>query len=167
MMVKRTIVFLLLALYISACKQPALQQFTDVSEASGINFANNITETESQNIFTYDYIYNGAGVAVGDINNDGLPDIFFTANQLPDKLYLNKGDLKFEDVTEAAHVAGKPGWKTGVSMADVNGDGKLDIYVCYSGNGDVESRSNELFINKGLQNGSPVFEEQAKQYGLD
>src|SRR6478609_2832849 len=101
-----------------ACKQPALQQFTDVSQSSGITFANNITESAEQNIFTYEYMYNGAGVAIGDVNNDGLPDVFFTANQLPDQLYLNKGNLKFEDITASANVAGKPGWKTGVSMTD-------------------------------------------------
>jgi hypothetical protein len=152
---------------VAACRRPALKQFTDVSESSGITFANNITESEQQNIFTYEYMYNGAGVAIGDLNNDGLPDVFFTANQLPDQLYLNKGNLKFEDITQTSHIAGRQGWKTGVTMADVNGDGKLDIYVCYSGNGDPESRSNELFINKGNENGVPVFDEQAKQYGLD
>lgn len=167
MTLKRTILFFLLGLCFIACRQKTLQQFTDVSDDSGISFANNITESEQQNIFTYEYMYNGAGVAIGDVNNDGLPDIFFTANQLPDQLYLNKGNLKFEDITQAAHVAGKDGWKTGVTMADVNGDGRLDIYVCYSGNGDVQSRSNELFINKGVQNGVPVFDEEAKQYGLD
>lgn len=162
-----TILFSFLAIGIAACRQKPLPQFSDVSESSGISFANNITETEEQNIFSYEYMYNGAGVAIGDVNNDGLPDVFFTANQLPDKLYLNKGDLKFEDITEVAHVAGKPGWKTGVSMADVNADGRLDIYVCYSGNGEAASRTNELFVNKGVQNGVPVFEEEAKQYGLD
>jgi hypothetical protein len=164
---KRTILFLLLVSCCIACKQKTLQQFTDVSDNSGISFANNITESEQQNIFTYEYMYNGAGVAIGDVNDDGLPDIFFTANQLPDQLYLNKGNLKFEDITQAAKVAGKDGWKTGVTMADVNGDGRLDIYVCYSGNGDAQNRSNELFINKGVQNGVPVFDEEAKQYGLD
>jgi hypothetical protein len=152
---------------LSACKQSTKQQFTDVSENSGITFANNITESEQQNIFTYEYMYNGAGVATGDVNNDGLADIFFTANQLPDQLYLNKGNMQFENITEFANVAGKPGWKTGVSMADVNGDGLLDVYVCYSGNGDAASRTNQLFINKGIKNGMPYFEDEAQQYGLD
>src|SRR5574337_144680 len=124
MTLKRTILFSLLVSCFIACKQKTLQQFTDVSDNSGISFANNITESEQQNIFTYEYMYNGAGVAIGDVNNDGLPDIFFTANQLPDQLYLNKGNLKFEDITQPAHVAGKDGWKTGVTMADVNGDGR-------------------------------------------
>ncbi|MFC0775962.1 VCBS repeat-containing protein [Terrimonas alba] len=167
MTIKNTIVFLLFACSVTACRQTALQQFSDVSESSGISFANNITETENQNIFTYEYMYNGAGVAVGDINNDGLQDIFFTANQVSDQLYLNKGNLQFEDITKPAGVEGKPGWKTGVSMADVNGDGLLDIYVCYSGNGEPQSRSNQLFINKGVQKGIPAFKDEAVEYGLD
>jgi enediyne biosynthesis protein E4 len=151
----------------TSCTTSSLRQFTDVSTSSGIHFSNQITETEDQNIFTYEYMYNGSGVAVGDINNDGLQDIFFTANQLPDQLYLNKGNLRFEDITKPAGVEGKPGWKTGVSMADVNGDGLLDIYVCYSGNGEPQSRSNQLFINKGVQNDIPVFKDEASEYGLD
>lgn len=142
-------------LVIASCTQTPLKQFTDVSESSGITFANNITETEELNIFKYEYMYNGAGVAVGDVDNDGLADVFFTANQLPDQLYLNKGNLKFEEITADANVAGKAGWKTGVSMADVNSDGMLDIYVCYSGKGDAASRTNQLFINKGVRNGKP------------
>lgn len=155
------------AILLCSCSDTLQQQFTDVSQSSGISFANNITETEQQNIFTYEYMYNGAGVAIGDVNNDGLPDVFFTANQLPDALYLNKGNLQFENITEAANVMGKSGWKTGISMADVNADGLLDIYVCYSGNGDEQSRSNQLFINKGTKNGIPYFEDEAQQYGLD
>ena len=151
----------------TACKQASLQQFTNVSNTSGISFVNTITESEALNIFTYEYMYNGAGVAVGDVNNDGLADVFFTANQLPDQLYLNKGNLTFQNITEPSGVAGNAGWKTGVSMADVNGDGLLDIYVCYSGNGSYESRSNQLFINKGIKNNVPVFKDEAKQFGLD
>lgn len=156
-----------LFLLLTACTAPRLKQFTDVSESSGITFANNITETDEQNIFTYEYMYNGAGVAVGDVNGDGLQDVFFTANQLPDKLYLNKGNFRFEDVTTTAGVEGRPGWKTGVTIADVNGDRLPDIYVCYSGNGTPDSRSNQLFINQGVRNGVPAFAEEAKQYGLD
>ena len=106
-------------------------------------------------------------LTVADVNGDGLEDVFFTANQLSDRLYLNKGNLQFQNITEKAGVAGRPGWKTGVSMADVNGDGRRDIYVCYSGNGAPESRSNQLFINKGVRDGIPYFIDEAKQYGLD
>lgn len=152
---------------LSACSPASVSQFTDVSSSSGIDFSNEITETAEQNIFTYEYMYNGAGVAVDDVNGDGLEDVFFTANQLSDRLYLNKGNLQFQNITEKAGVAGRPGWKTGVSMADVNGDGRRDIYVCYSGNGAPESRSNQLFINKGVRDGIPYFIDEAKQYGLD
>ena len=137
------------------------------SSHSNINFKNEIKEDEAYNILTYEYLYNGGGVAVGDINNDGLPDIMFTGNMTPNKLYLNKGDFKFEDITDAAGVAGRNKWKTGVVMADVNGDGLLDIYVCYSGPGTDEERSNELYINNGVKNGIPTFTESAKKYGLD
>jgi hypothetical protein len=112
-------------------------------------------------------MYNGAGVAIGDLNGDNLPDVFFTGNQVPAQLFLNKGKLTFENITQPAHLEGKPGWQTGVSMADVNGDGMLDIYVCYSGNGDEASRSNQLYINHGVQNGIPLFKEEASAYGLD
>jgi hypothetical protein len=125
----------------------------------------------------YEYFYNGGGVAVGDINNDGLPDLFFTANMRPNKLYLNLGHLKFKDITAEAcpELEGRSkGWKTGVTMADVNGDGLLDIYVCYSGKVDDDTRRNQLFINKGITpspsgegRGEVKFEEEAKQYGLD
>jgi len=163
----KQIITSILIIALAACGHSGLKQFTDVSENSGIEFSNVLTESESQNIFNYEYMYNGAGVAIGDVNNDGLPDIFFTANQLPCKLYLNKGNMQFTDITAAAGVAGKEVWKTGVSMADVNGDGLLDIYVCYSGNGDAALRGNQLFINKGLKNGTPFFEDEARAYGLD
>lgn len=120
------------------------------------------------NVLTYEYFYNGGGVAIGDVNGDGLEDIYFTGNMVDNKLYLNKGHMKFEDVTDKAGVAGRPGpWKTGVTMADVNGDGNLDIYVCYSGKLRGEKRKNQLFINLGHEDsGIPHFSEQAEQYGL-
>lgn len=142
--------------------------FTVVSpDHSNIHFRNDIVEDENYNILTYEYLYNGGGVAVGDLNNDGLPDILFSGNMVPNKLYLNKGNMSFEDITAGAGVAGRRKWKTGVVMADVNGDGLLDIYVCYSGPGTDEERSNELYINEGVKNGIPVFKESAKEYGLD
>lgn len=132
---------------------------------TGIKFSNDIVEKESLNVLSYEYFYNGGGVATGDINNDGLPDLMFTANTKPNKLYLNLGGLKFKDITKEAspYLEGRPNsWRTGVTMADVNGDGLLDIYVCYSGKTDNETRSNQLFINKG----NNKFTEEAKAYGL-
>ena len=141
------------------------------SSQTGVDFVNQIDENESLNVLSYEYFYNGGGVAVGDINNDGLPDLFFTANLKPNKLYLNLGNLKFKDITAeaGADLGGRPGgWKTGVSMADVNGDGLLDIYVCYSGKTDDDKRRNQLFINQGKTGNVAVrFIDQAAQYGLD
>ena len=133
---------------------------------TNIRFSNDLNETENLNVLAYEYFYNGGGVAVGDINNDGLPDIFFTGNMKPNKLYLNLGSMRFKDITASACKAmeGRDGgWKTGVTMADVNGDGLLDIYVCYSGKVNDEMRRNQLFINQG----NLRFLEQAKEYGLD
>ncbi|WP_454803565.1 VCBS repeat-containing protein [Mucilaginibacter phyllosphaerae] len=132
---------------------------------TGVKFSNDIVEKESLNVLSYEYFYNGGGVATGDINNDGLPDLMFTANMKPNKLYLNLGGLKFKDITKEASplMEGRPNsWKTGVTMADVNGDGLLDIYICYSGKTDNETRSNQLFINKG----NNKFAEEAQAYGL-
>lgn len=160
------LVFCCLVLF--SCKHSTDTLFTEVlSSDSHVDFRNDIEETKDQNILTYEYLFNGGGVAVGDLNNDGLPDIFFTGNMGSNKLYLNKGNMQFEDVTAQAGVTGRNKWKTGVVMADVNGDGLLDIYVCYSGPGDSLNRSNELYINNGVKNGVPTFTESAKAYGLD
>jgi hypothetical protein len=128
-----------------------------------INFSNDLSYDAKFNIYTYRNFYNGGGVAIGDINNDSLPDIFFTANMKQSRLYLNKGNLQFEDITQTAGIGKKGKWSTGVSMADVNGDGMLDIYVCNSGDVKGDNRENELYINKDGQR----FEEAAKAYGLD
>ena len=128
---------------------------------TGIEFSNNLTENDSLNYFTYGYIYLGGGVATGDINNDGLIDVFFTGNQVSNKLYLNKGNLKFEDITKKAGVGGDSRWYTGVTMADVNGDGFLDIYCSVGGK--FGPKNNELYIN----NGNGTFTEKAKEYGID
>ena len=117
-------------------------------EKTGISFNNKLVESAANNIITYEYFYNGGGVGAGDFNNDGLIDLYFTSNQGGNKLYLNKGNWQFKDITATAGVGGKQGWKTGVSVADVNGDGLLDIYVCYSGDVAPEKRKNQLFINK-------------------
>ncbi|WP_051957512.1 VCBS repeat-containing protein [Altibacter lentus] len=132
-------------------------------EQSGVTFVNTVPETPEMNILTYQYLHNGAGVAIGDINNDGLPDIFFTANYGPNFLYLNKGDLKFEEIGKSAGVGGKVGWSTGCTMVDINNDGFLDIYVSRSGNLGPEQRRNLLFVN----NGDLTFTESAATYGLD
>ncbi len=134
---------------------------------TGIVFNNQLNESTNNNIAKYEYFYNGAGIAAGDLNGDQLPDLFFTGNMVPNCLYINKGGLEFEDITGRAGVKGKAGWRTGVTMADVNADGLTDIYVCYSGNVDATQRANELYINRGVQNGIPVFEEKAAAFGLD
>jgi hypothetical protein len=138
--------------------------FTSLSSSeTGIQFANILTETEQENILNYEYFYNGGGVGVGDFNNDGLQDLFFTANQTANQLYVNKGSLKFEDISQKAGIEGrKNAWKTGVSLVDINADGWLDIYVCYSGNKSIELRKNQLFIN----NHNLTFSEKAEEYGL-
>ena len=128
-----------------------------------IDFENKLEYTEEFNTYTYRNFYNGAGVGIGDFNNDGLPDIYFCGNQVGNKLYLNKGNFVFEDITEKAGVACKGSWSTGVSIVDINGDGWPDIYVCKSGKPGGPHRKNELFIN----NGDLTFTERAAEYGLD
>lgn len=131
-------------------------------EKSGIDFQNTLTESSTQNVLAYEYFYNGGGVAVGDLNNDGLPDIVLTSNQGQPRIYINKGNFVFDDISKQSKVRAD-GWKTGVTLADVNGDGWLDIYICRSGNDPEDSRRNLLFINQ--KNGT--FKEEAKQYGID
>ena len=131
-------------------------------ERSGIQFANTITENDSVNLLDYEYIYNGGGVAVIDVNADDLPDLFFTGNMVPSKLYLNEGGLRFRDITSAAGIT-KKNWATGVAVADVNGDGFQDIYVCSAGHLDEEARANLLYINDG----DNTFTESAAAYGVD
>jgi hypothetical protein len=137
--------------------------FSDVTKQSGINFSNDLTFTERLNPYTYRNFYNGAGVAIGDINNDGLQDIYFAGNQVGNKMYLNKGNFQFEDITDKAGIACKGVWSSGVTFVDINADGLQDIYVCKSGDPDAPHRYNELFIN----NGDLTFSEKSKEYGLD
>ena len=130
--------------------------------STGIEFKNELFEGENLNVMNYGYFYNGGGVAVGDINNDGLQDILFTGNMVKNRLYLNKGNWKFENITDKSGIAEKQGWCTGATMVDINQDGKLDIYICRSADGDPMRRRNLLFIN----NGDLTFTEKAREYGL-
>jgi hypothetical protein len=146
---------------------PAL--FTLLSpDQTNVDFQNTLTEALNTNILMYEYFYNGGGVAAGDLNGDGLIDLYFTANMSDNKLYINRGGLKFEEVTAASGAGGRPGpWKTGVTMVDVNGDNRLDLYVCYSGMLPDPKRANQLFINEGNDTGGiPRFSEKAAEYGL-
>ena len=149
---------------LGSCGKKDTHLFTQLSSGeTGINFINELILSEDFDVFRYRNYYNGGGVAIGDINGDSLPDVYLTANMQPNKLFLNQGNFAFEDITESAGVAGSKIWSTGVSMADVNGDGLLDIYVCNSGDVEGGRRENELFIN----NGDLTFTEQATAYGLD
>ncbi|WP_339901115.1 VCBS repeat-containing protein [uncultured Cyclobacterium sp.] len=151
-------------------KRDELKQFTLLTpEETGIMFENTLTEGLNTNILMYEYFYNGGGVAIGDLNGDGLDDLYFTGNMVENRLYLNKGDFKFEDITQQAGVATRAApWKTGTAMADVNGDGLLDIYVCFSGSLPPDKRKNQLFINQGNnEKNIPQFKEMAAEYGID
>src|ERR1035437_8074725 len=159
------LVFLLLIL--SGChKKEAAKEKTLFellgSDITHIDFVNQLSYNNDFNIFTYRNFYNGGGLAIGDINNDGLPDIFIVGNMVPSRLYLNKGNFQFEDITEKSGINKLGKWSTGVTMADVNGDGLLDIYVCNSGDIKGDPKQNELYIN----NGDLTFTERAKEYGI-
>ncbi len=137
------------------------------ADSTHIVFTNKVADSQDFNIFNYRNFYNGAGVAIGDVDNDGLADVFLTSNMEDNKLYLNKGNWKFEDITAKAGVAGKRAWSTGVTFADVNGDGWQDIYVCNAGIRKGDDRSNELFISNGKgPDGTVTFTEKAEAYGL-
>ena len=137
------------------------------SSYTGVRFVNRVEDTPEMNVFTYRNFYNGGGAAVGDLNGDGLPELILTSNLHGSSLYLNKGNFQFQDITDAAGVGGKGYWATGVTIADVNSDGKLDIYVCYAGNIVGKRRANELYINQGLdEKGIPTFKEMAARYGI-
>lgn len=149
--------------------EPGETLFTKLPTAhTNVDFTNELTYTEDTNVFTYRNYHNGGGVAIGDFDGNGYQDLYFTSNQDDNRLYLNKEDWWFEDVTASAGVGGTRAWSTGVAVADVNGDGRLDIYVCNSGELPGDDRKNELFINQGPnEEGVPQFDEQAAAYGLD
>ena len=163
---------------LSNCKKTTQNEESDSSEPlfqllstekTHVDFQNVIEEGLNTNVLMYEYFYNGGGVAVGDVNNDGLEDLYFTSNMQVNRLYLNRGNMSFEDVSALSGVKGREGpWKTGATMADVNGDGLLDIFVCYSGAVRPENRMKQLFINQGNDaNGIPQFADKATEYGLD
>jgi enediyne biosynthesis protein E4 len=150
----------------SSCQRKSDTLF-ELRSGTGIEFNNLIIESDSFNILTDEYIFNGGGVAVGDFNNDGLPDLYFTGNQVSNKLYINKGKFDFEDITESSGTAAVDRWSTGVTLVDINGDGWLDIYVCAAMFPEMEKRANMLFVNQGLdEKGDPFFKELASDYGI-
>ena len=162
----------IISLFITSCSekskpQPGLFK-TLGSEYTGLNFNNKLTPTAQFNLFTYMYYYNGAGIGAGDFNNDGLIDLFFSANQGDNKLYLNKGKLQFTDATAAAHILQDGGWSTGVSVVDINNDGLLDIYVCKVGHYKTLKSKNQLLVCQGIdKHGIPFYKDEAHEYGLD
>ncbi|MGE5106338.1 MAG: VCBS repeat-containing protein [Sphingobacteriales bacterium] len=161
----RLIVFCFINALFFSCSENHSKLFTKLSEIkTGINFRSLLKEDNPQfNILFYPYYYNGGGVAVGDINNDGLIDVCFTGNMVKNRLYINKGNFKFDDITGKSGIAAKEGWCTGITMVDINNDGWLDIYICRSGLPNVAYRKNLLFIN----NHDLTFTEKAAEYGLD
>ena len=151
-----------LLLLMACTKNDSLFKKTDPG-VTGVTFTNQLTETEQENVLAFEYFYNGAGVAAGDLNNDGRIDLYFSGNQVANKFFINKGNFTFDDVTANAGIAGRAGgWKTGVTLVDVNADGWLDIYVCYSGLRSDSLRRNQLFIN----NHNLTFTDRAAEYGL-
>jgi enediyne biosynthesis protein E4 len=137
------------------------------SKRTGLEFTNKLTYNQNFNLFKYIYFYNGSGLGAGDFNNDGLIDLFFGSNQQQNRLYLNMGNLKFRDITAAAHIPNDGGWTTGISVVDINNDGLLDIYVCRVGNYGILQSKNLLLVNQGVVNGIPTFKDEAHEYGLD
>ena len=160
------LIAVLLPFFMVSCKnhnEPTIKNFELLDKSiTGIDFSNDLSYDNDFNVYKYRNFYNGGGVSVGDVNNDNLLDIYFTSNQNQNKLFLNKGDFKFIDITDTAGVSGEKPWSTGVTMVDINGDGLLDIYVCNSGDLKGENKQNELFIN----NGDLTFTEKAEEYNL-
>lgn len=164
MMLRKKILIAAALFSLFSCRQQKEDTLFSVVENSNIRFVNTLNEAKDFNVFKYRNFYNGGGVATGDLNNDGLPEVFFTANQGPNKLYLNKGNWQFEDISASAGFGNKQQWSTGVVFVDINADGWLDIYVCNAGNMmDKPLRKNQLFIN----NHNLTFTEKASEYGLD
>lgn len=159
----------LLVLLFSSCEnKEATLYVLKSSKKTNVEFNNRIVETDSFNILTEEYIFNGGGIAVADFNNDGLNDIFFTGNQVTNKLYLNEGDFKFLDISKTAGIEAGQKWSTGAAIVDINLDGLIDIYICSAMGGEAQDRRNMLFVNQGITNeGVPTFQEMAKKYKID
>lgn len=164
--------YLVLAIYFCCACHPSAKKDAMfevlTNKSTGLNFSNTLTPTQDFNMFRYMYFYNGGGLGAGDLNNDGLIDLFFSSNQGKNTLYLNEGALHFKDVTTEAKIPNDSAWSTGVSIVDINNDGLLDIYVCRVGKYESLHGSNQLLICKGIdKNGVPFYEDEAKKYGLD
>lgn len=154
---------------LSACKKEATLFVLLKPSQTGVDFRNEITEHDTLNILDFEFVYNGGGVAIGDLNGDGWEDLYFTGNQVENKLYLNQGAMKFRDVTDLSGAQKRPDqWSSGVNILDINLDGREDIYVCNTISSEAESRRNLLFVNQGnTAEGIPTFKEMARQYGID
>ncbi len=162
---RKVILLLYIGLFISCSRSPRFQLLNP--KHTGIDFRNTITESDGLNVMSYEYIYNGAGVGIGDLNNDGLQDIIFAGNQVSSRVYLNSGNLRFRDITSDFKGLRNDQWYSGVTLVDINSDGWLDVYLTSTAGRDPQQCRNRLWINKGTQNGSdPVFEEKAEQYGI-
>lgn len=164
---KNTFLLILITLLINSCKEEKKALFESLSpNSTHITFSNTLVETDTLNLLEFAYFYNGGGVGIGDVNNDGLADIYFTGNQVSSQLYLNKGNMQFEDITRSAGV-GTDRWARGVAMVDINMDGLLDVYVSVAGTTRKSEMENLLFVNQGNDaSGKPFFKEQARAYGL-
>jgi hypothetical protein len=158
--------FLSVLLFISCSGKPRFRLMS--SDKTGIDFENTVTENDSLNAANNEYIYNGAGVGIGDLNNDGLPDIVFAGNQVPSRVYLNQGNFVFRDITANFSGLTNDQWYSGVTLTDINSDGWMDVYLTATMSKDPEKRKNRLWISKGAENGrEPVFEEMAEKFGID
>lgn len=164
--------FLIAIALLFSCKNKDVLFTRLTAENTGITFSNRIIETNARNVFNFEYVYNGGGVALGDFNNDKLVDVYFTGNQVENKLYLNKGlengsDIHFEDITEKSNTTGEGKWCSGAAVIDINNDHLLDIYVCASVSKVADRLANMMYVNQGNdKNGVPIFKEMAKEYGI-
>lgn len=167
-MKKLICLLLLIGITAISCQKEKVKLFTMIpSDSSGIDFNNKIVETDSFNILTSEYIFNGGGVAIGDFNNDEKPDLFFSGNQVSNKLYMNQGDFNFLDISKQANIEASDKWSTGITLVDINKDNFLDIYVCAAMLESDSEKANMLFVNQGLnEDGIPTFKEMAKEYGI-